>query len=172
MVFWLYRSERHTTTSESVSSILSKGCVNIDFPESELLTVYHRKDVLPLLARAVTLALKTYDSNSCVYTVAPKNGIVLDELIKHVCNVFCLQKDKDVRVVYNNKSEPMELDNFPNIAKETPEKTNVANVFSTKLMNANPEDYNDIWKIEEIRKMSTRDLISAVYQSLNQKLKR
>ncbi len=155
-----------------VSSILSKGCVNIDFPESELLTVYHRKDVLPLLARAVTLALKTYDSNSCVYTVAPKNGIVLDELIKHVCNVFCLQKDKDVRVVYNNKSEPMELDNFPNIAKETPEKTNVANVFSTKLMNANPEDYNDIWKIEEIRKMSTRDLISAVYQSLNQKLKR
>ncbi|MCR5225013.1 MAG: polysaccharide biosynthesis protein [Alphaproteobacteria bacterium] len=155
-----------------VSSVLADGCVNIDYSAAELLTVYHRKDVLPLLARTITLALKTYDSSECVYTIMPKNGIVLDDLIKHVCNVFCLRKDQDVHIVYTNKSEPMELENFPNIAKEVPEKTSVANVFSTKLMNDNPDDYSDVWKIEEIRKMSTRDLISAVYQSLNQKLKK
>ncbi|MDR1561219.1 MAG: polysaccharide biosynthesis protein [Holosporaceae bacterium] len=154
-----------------VSSILSFGYVNIDFPNVELANVYYRRNILPPLLKFITSTMKAYDFTSSVYTIVPEHKISLNELIEKICNVFCLKKDKDIRVIYNTKSEMMELEDFPNIS-ESLEKTTIDNVFCTKFVNVKPSAYESVWSVEEINKMSTRELISLVFQSLSEKIKK
>jgi hypothetical protein len=154
-----------------ISSIMASGYVNVDFPNAELTNVYYRKDILPPLLKIITSNMKTYDTTSSVYTVIPEQSISLEDLIKKTCNIFCLRRDSDIRVIYKTRPETMDLEDFPNIS-ESLEKTSIDHVFCTKFVNAKSSAYETLWSIEEINKMSTRDLISAIFQNLSEKIKR
>ncbi|MDR2158218.1 MAG: polysaccharide biosynthesis protein [Holosporaceae bacterium] len=153
-----------------VSSIFLNGYVNADFSDSELAAVYYRRDLLTPLLKTIISLMKNNDATSSVYTIAPKNEMNFDDVVKDVCNTFGLRKDKDVQMVYGCRSEAMKLDDFISIS-ESLEKTAIANVLRTKFSCVAHDSYEHIWTIEEINNMTTRELISAVFQSLNQKIK-
>jgi hypothetical protein len=152
-----------------ISSILSRGYINANFLDSELMALYYTKDILTPFLKTVVSLMKNNDATSSVYTITPKNNMIFEDFIKNVCGVFGLRKDKDVQVVYNSKSEEMKLDDFVSIS-EPMEKTAIANVLRTKFYCTNPENYKHIWTIEELNGMTIRELISAVFQSLNEKV--
>jgi hypothetical protein len=152
-----------------LSSIFSKGYVNVNFLDSELAALYYKKDILPPLLKTIVSLMKNNDTTSSIYTIAPKNDVIFEDFIKNVCNVCGLRKDKDVQVVYNCPSEEMKLDDFVSIS-ESMEKTAISNVLRTKFTCINSENYEHIWTIEEINGMTTRELIAAVFQSLNEKI--
>ncbi|MDR2267887.1 MAG: polysaccharide biosynthesis protein, partial [Holosporaceae bacterium] len=116
-----------------VSSILSFGRVSIDFPEAELANVYYRSDILTPLLKVISSSMKASSSSSCVYTIVPENKISLDAVIKRICDILCLRCGKDVPIVYNPKSEEMDLEDFAGISEPT-EKTAVEGVSITKFL--------------------------------------
>ena len=85
---------------------------------------------------------------------------------------LCHQEVSELKVKYKNSATSMDLEDFPNITDEKLEKTTVDHVFCTKFNHVTHSAYDDEWNIEEINKMSTRDLITAVYQSISVKLKK
>jgi hypothetical protein len=153
-----------------ISSIFANGYINDCGQNFELSTAYYRKDILPLLTKVVTFLMKGSDATSSVYTIAPKNNVPLNSLVKNVCNIVCLREGVDVQIVQNNEPKEMELDDFIDI-NEPLEKTAVAGVLRTKFSCVNSECYSRIWTFEEIGAMTTRELISAVFQSVNEKVK-
>ena len=90
-------------------------------------------------------------------------------MIKKICDLFYLEKDRDVPIIYNHKNENMELDNFPNIS-ENLERTSVANVLVTKFVVSSVGSYNKTWTVEEVSKMNPREIIAMVFQSLSEKI--
>jgi FlaA1/EpsC-like NDP-sugar epimerase len=154
-----------------ISSILSFGRVSIDFPEAELANVYYRSDILTTLLKVISTSMKAASSLSCVYTIAPENKISLDDVIKKVCDILCIRCGQDVPIVYNPKSEEMDLEDFAGISEQA-EKTAIEGVFITKFLPTRASSYESLWTVDEIKKMTTRDLISAVFQSLSEKIKR
>ncbi|MDR0632501.1 MAG: polysaccharide biosynthesis protein [Holosporaceae bacterium] len=172
--FKIIRIPEEATSSSGIlgkiiSSIFLNGYVNVDFPDSELKGIYHRKDVFPLFVKTIASLMKGNDSTSSVYTVTPQNEVVFEDFVKDVCGVLGLRKNKDTRVVYNCKSEEIKLDDFLNIT-ESFEKTSIPCVLRTKFSCTSSENYDHIWTIEEIANMTTRELISAVFQSLREKI--
>lgn len=153
-----------------IASVLANGEIHIDFINTETYASFYRKDILPILIKSVISIYKAHDASSTVYTILPKNNISLNDLINKACNIVGLRRDKDVSVIYNSKTEALELDNFPNIS-EPLEETNMENVYCTKFSYVDELLYLNTWSIEQIYKMSTRDLISAVFQSLSEKIK-
>ncbi|MDR3186865.1 MAG: polysaccharide biosynthesis protein [Holosporaceae bacterium] len=153
------------------SSISSFGMVSVDFPEAELANVYYRSDILTPLLKVISSSMKASSGSSCVYTIAPENKISLDSVIKKICDIMCLRCGKDVPVVYNPKSEEMDLEDFAGIS-EPIEKTAIEGVLITKFLPTRSSSYEYLWSIDEIKKMTTRELISAVFQSLSEKIKK
>ena len=152
------------------SSILSNGYVNIDLSETEIQQMYHRKELISPLIKSIVQSLKEHDPFHSVLTLLPENGIDVKELIQMICSVFCLRMECDIKIANHRNSETMDLENFPNIS-ETLEKSGIPDVFCTKFTTTSAESYNFNWNIEQINAMSTRDLISAVFQSLSEKIK-
>jgi hypothetical protein len=114
--------------------------------------------------------MKGSDATSSVYTIAPKNSVTFNSLVKNVCNIVCLREKIDVPLVQNSECKEMELDDFIDI-NEPLEKTAVAGVLRTKFSVVNSTCYSGVWTFEEIGAMTTRELISAVFQSVNEKIK-
>jgi len=152
------------------SSIMINGYANIDLPNSELTPVYFRSDVLLPLLKTIISLMKNTDPTSSVYTIIPSREIDFDTLVKNTCDSLCLRKDKDIQVIHNYKSEAMELDCFLRVA-ESPEKSAIANVWCTPFPVTNYSSYEFPWTVQEINNMSTRELISTVFQNLNEKIK-
>jgi hypothetical protein len=99
----------------------------------------------------------------------PKDNVLLDDLVKIVCHLFSLRKETDVRIEYD-ESEPMSLEDFPNIT-ESLEKTSIGGIVRTKFLCQNLVSYETPPpSIEEINTMKTRDLIASVFQSLTEKI--
>jgi hypothetical protein len=155
---------------KTVSSIFSNGYINYDHQNFETNAVYYRKDILPLLVKAVTFLVKSNDVTSAVYTIAPKNNITFDDYIENICKTACLRPYRDVQIIKSTKSEEMKLDDFIDI-NEPIEKTAIAGILRTKFTCNSFVNYSDVWTIEEINTMTTRELISAVFQNLNEKIK-
>jgi hypothetical protein len=153
-----------------ISSIFVNGCVNCSCENSEKGAVYYRKDILPLLIKAVTFLMKSNDITSGVYTIVPKNSLTFDSFVESMCETVCLKPHRDVQILKNNNPKEMELDDFIDI-NEPLEKTAVAGILRTKFFCTNADNYNNIWTKEEISAMTTRELISAVFQNLNEKIK-
>lgn len=163
-------TERHGILGKIMASLKASGCINIDFPSSDVTKLYYRKDILALLIKAVVFALKEHDFSSSVYTLIPKNSIALEDLLEAVCHQFCLRKERDVKIFHDCESETMDLEDFPNIT-EPLEKTPLNGVMRTKFSNHNPASYETpLWNIAQIDAMKTRELISVVFQSLNEKI--
>ena len=156
------------TFEEISSSLLVSGKIYLDSAESDHKNLYDPKEVEPLLIKAIALAYKS-ENNAEALTVMPKEKISLDNLIKKVCDLFYLEKDRDVPIIYNHKNENMELDNFPNIS-ENLERTSVANVLVTKFVVSSVGSYSKTWTVEEVSKMNPREIIAAVFQSLSEKI--
>jgi hypothetical protein len=154
-----------------MSSISSNGYVNVDFPHTEFTNVHYRQNLLPPLLKIITSGVKAYDSSSGVYTIVPRNKVSLEDLIAKICNLLGLRKGLDVPVVYSQKSEEMNLEDFSSIS-EPMEETALEGVFCTKFTVTKPSLYETIWTVEEISHMTTRELISAVFQNLSEKIKR
>ncbi len=152
---------------EITDSLLSDGYIHIDTAENELKKIFLEKDILSLLIKAVLFAYKS-NQNAEVLTLIPSNEINIDNFIKNICSDFGLKKDIDVPVVYEHHNETMELDNFPNIS-ESLEKTSLQNIFRTKFIASAVGSYNQPLSLEIISKMSAREIISAVFQSLSEK---
>ncbi|MDR2681935.1 MAG: polysaccharide biosynthesis protein [Holosporaceae bacterium] len=163
-------TEKFGILGKIMASIKANGCINIDFPVSDVKKMYYRKDILALLIKMVVFALKEYDFSSAVYTLIPKNSISLEDLLNAVCHQFCLRKDADVKIINDCESETMDLEDFPNIT-EPLEKTPINGIMRTKFSNHNPASYETApWSIAQIDAMKTRELISVVFQSLNEKI--
>ncbi|MDR1375365.1 MAG: polysaccharide biosynthesis protein [Holosporaceae bacterium] len=154
-----------------VSSILSSGKVSVDFPETEVANVHYRSDILTPLLKTISSSIKASSGSSYVYTIAPENKISLDDVIKKICNILCLQSGRDVPIIYNPKSEEMYLEDFASIS-ESIEKTAIEGVVITKFLPQKVSSYESIWTVDEIKKMTTRELISVVFQSLSEKIKK
>ncbi|MDR2781321.1 MAG: polysaccharide biosynthesis protein [Holosporaceae bacterium] len=152
-----------------VSSIFANGYIESNYRNYEPNIAYYRKDIFPLLVKAIVSLMKNNDITSSIYTIAPKNSVTFDDFVKNACRVACLRKHHDVQIVQNTKPEEMELDDFIDIS-EPLEKTAIAGILRTKFSCNNPASYDKVWTVEEINAMTTRELISAVFQSLNEKI--
>jgi hypothetical protein len=114
--------------------------------------------------------MKTADATSSAYVIAPKGGTTFEDFIKDSRSALCLRKDKEGRVIYGYQLETAKSDASFEIA-ESLEKTAIAGVLRSKFLCSNPESYKRVWTVKEINEMTTRELISAVFQSLSEKLK-
>ena len=132
--------------------------------------MYYRKEIISPLIKSVVQSLKESDPFHSVLTILPKKGADLKELIRAVCNILCLRPDHDIKISNKPSSETMELESFPNISEKL-EKTSLPEVMCTKFTSTKAESYDSNWNVEQINSMSTRDLISAVFQSLSEKTK-
>ncbi|MDR3151652.1 MAG: polysaccharide biosynthesis protein [Holosporaceae bacterium] len=154
---------------QMIRSLESSGRIDLKSPDSALTKIYYRKDILPLAIKMIGHSMKEYDFSSSVYTLMPKDNVLLDDLVEIVCHLFCLRKETDVRIEYD-ESEPMSLEDFPNIT-EALEKTSMGSIVRTKFLCQNLASYETLPpSIEEINTMKTRDLIALVFQSLTEKI--
>ncbi|MDR0677394.1 MAG: polysaccharide biosynthesis protein [Holosporaceae bacterium] len=151
-----------------VSSILINGTVNINDSDIENIKLYYRRDILLPLLKFIVSAMKNHDTTSSVYTICPKNEISFGKFVEIVCSSMHLKYGKEINSVRKNQPKSMELDDFLNI-EEPIEKTIISNVMRTKFSCVDPRQYDNMWSLEEISKMTTRDLISAVFQNLKEK---
>jgi hypothetical protein len=156
---------------KALGSFFSSGRLRADFSDSESINAYYKNDLLPPLLKTIVSLMKSTDSTSSVYTVAPKGKeAIFEDFAKDALAVACLRKDKDARIIYNHKPEETKSDDLFSVV-EPLEKTAIAGVLRTKFLRSGSADYKNVWTIEEIDKMTTRELISAVFQSLNEKIK-
>ncbi|MDR1362200.1 MAG: polysaccharide biosynthesis protein [Holosporaceae bacterium] len=154
---------------QMTSSLKSNGCINLKSPNSAITKVYYRKDILPLAIKMIGSAMKEYDFSSSVYTLIPKNNVPLENLLTIVCHLFLLRKETDIGIEYG-ESATMQLEDFPNIT-ESLEKSGINGIVRTKFSGQNLASYEaPLPSIEEINNMSPRELISYVFQNLNEKI--
>ncbi len=161
-------SDSHGLLNEVSSSILNLGEVFINQAEGDLSNLYNAKDIISLTLKAIMLAYKS-EKTAEVLTVIPKDRADPKDLISKICRLHGLNPNSDVKIQYIRENEPMELDNFPNIT-ETPEKTTVARIFCTKFVTSSVGNYNDLWTLEQICLMNPHEIISAVFQSISEKV--
>ena len=161
-------SDQYGFLGEITASVLHSGNVFINSAESDLSNLYNAKDIISLTLKAIMLAYKS-EKTAEVLTILPKDKADPKDLINKVCNLHGLKPDRDVKVHYARVNEAMELDNFPNIS-ETLDKTSVANIFLTKFVTSSIGNYNDLWTVEQISQMNPREIISAVFQSISDKI--
>ena len=147
---------------EIESFIYSFGKVGIDSYESELSNLYLQENVFPLFVKALVMAAK--NSNSAeVLTVLPKDKADVDEFINKSCSVFGIKYGRDIKLTYNHHSEAMELN--PNVSEQL-EKTAAANIYKTKFITAAIGSFSTLRTIDEIKAMSSREVIATVFQDL------
>ncbi|MDR0968347.1 MAG: polysaccharide biosynthesis protein [Holosporaceae bacterium] len=152
-----------------VESISAKGYANVDLADSERAIAYYEKDILPPLVKTILFLMKNSDTTSSVYAVAPKCKTTFEDFIKDARSAMGL-REEDARIVYNYQLEAADLETTFELS-ESLEKTAIDGVFRSKFLCSDPDSYERIWTIEEINEMTTRELISAVFQSLKEKLK-
>lgn len=160
-----------TTTEiygEIVNSIKYNGYINIH--DKDIPVLQREKEIFPILVKAVTMSLKNTEHLSSVLTVSIKSQTSLDEIIRQACFQMKTRIDEDIRTIYTSEPRLINLDSFPNIS-ETLEKTSIPNIFATRFTHSNDENFENMWTIEEVNKMSTRELVSAVMQGLNDCMK-
>lgn len=162
-------SDQYGLLGEITESLLYSGNVFINSSESDLADLYSAKDIVSLTMKAIMFAYKS-EKTAEVLTIIPKDKANPKDLIDKVCNLFGLKSDCDVSIHYARANETMELDNFPNIS-EPLEKTSILHVFSTKFVTSSIGNYNDLWTLEQISQMNSREIISAVFQSISDKIK-
>ena len=161
-------SDPHGLLNEVSTSLLNLGEVFINQSEGDLSNLYSAKDIISLTLKAVMLAYKS-EKTAEVLTVIPKDKADPKGLIDKICRLHGLNPNNDVKIQYIRENEPMELENFPNIS-ETPEKTSVSRVFCTKFVTSSVGNYNDLWTVEQLCLMNPREIISAVFQSISEKV--
>ncbi|MCR4623177.1 MAG: polysaccharide biosynthesis protein [Alphaproteobacteria bacterium] len=161
-------SDQYGFLGEVTESILKSGSVFLNFSESDLMDMYNSKDIIALTLKAIMLSYKT-EKTAEVLTVLPQNKADPKDLIDKICNLHGLKPERDIKVHYAKISETMELDNFPNIF-ENLEKTSTLNIFCTKFVTSSVGNYSDLLTVEQISKMNPREIISAVFQSISDKV--
>lgn len=162
-------SDQYGFLGEITASVLHSGNVFINSAESDLSNLYNAKDIISLTLKAIMLAYKS-EKTAEVLTVLPKDKADQKDLINKICNLHGLKPDRDIKIHYARVNETMELDNFPNIS-ETLDKTSVAHIFLTKFVTSSIGNYNDLLTVEQISQMNPREIISAVFQSISDKIK-
>ncbi len=162
-------SDQYGILGEVTESVLQSGRVFINSAESDLADMYNAKDIIALTLKAIMLAYKS-EKTAEVLTIIPQNKAAPKDLINKICNLHGLRPELDIKVHYTKVNETMELDNFPNIS-ESLDKTSTLNVFCTKFVTSSIGNYGDLWTIEQISKMNPREIISAVFQSISDKVK-
>jgi len=170
--FHVIRTPEYLTSSieffgDAIKQIKNNGHIIIN--NTAIPVLQNGREVYALIIKAINISMKNDDFLSSVLTVSTKKQYSIDDAISHVREQFEL-RPMDIRVSYSSEPRPMDLESFPNIS-ETLEKTNIANVFVTRFINSGSELFEDKWDITEINRMSTRELVSAVMQSLNDKMK-
>lgn len=161
-------SDQYGFLGEVTESILKSGSVFLNFSESDLMDMYNSKDIIVLTLKAIMLSYKS-EKTAEVLTVLPQNKADPKDLIAKICNLHGLKLERDIKVHYAKISETMELDNFPNIS-ESLEKTSTLNIFCTKFVTSSVGNYGDLLTVEQISKMNPREIISAVFQSISDKV--
>ena len=162
-------SDQYGLLGEVTESILKSGDIFINFSESDLMDMYNSKDVTALTLKAIMLSYKS-EKTAEVLTVIPQNKADPKGLIAKICNLHGLNPERDIKIHYTKINETMELDNFPNIS-ENLDKTSTLNIFSTKFVTSSIGNYGDLLTVEQISKMNPREIISAVFQSISDKVK-
>lgn len=162
-------SDQYGFLGEVTESILKSGNIFINFSEGDLMDMYNSKDIITLTLKAIMLAYKS-EKTAEVLTVLPQNKADPKDLIAKICNLHGLKLERDMKVHYTKVNETMELDNFPNIS-ESIDKTSTLNIFSTKFVTSSIGNYGDLLTVEQISKMNPREIISAVFQSISDKVK-
>ncbi len=152
---------------EIINSLKSSGCVKLSASENELSKLFDEKEIFPLLIKAIAYAFKT-GKHAEVYTIIPNKKADVSLFISEICSEFGLKKDIEVPVIYGHHGETMELDNFPNISEPLNETT-VEGVHSTAFVASAIESYETLITEEQISQMSSREIISTVFQSLAEK---
>ncbi|MBO7454721.1 MAG: polysaccharide biosynthesis protein [Alphaproteobacteria bacterium] len=161
-------SDQYGFLGEVTESILKSGSVFLNFSEGDLMDMYNSKDIIALSLKAIMLSYKS-EKTAEVLTILPQNKAEPKYLIAKICNLHGLKPERDIKVHYAKISETMELDNFPNIS-ENLEKTSTLNIFSTKFVTSSVGNYDDLLTVEQISKMNPREIISAVFQSISDKV--
>ncbi len=162
-------SDQYGILGEIAESILQSGSIFINSAESDLTDMYNSKDIIILTLKAIMLAYKS-EKTAEVLTVIPQYKADPKDLISKICNLHGLVPERDIKIHYTRVNETMELDNFPNIS-ENLEKTSTLNIFCTKFVTSSIGNYGDLLTIEQISKMNPREIISAVFQSISDKVK-
>jgi hypothetical protein len=135
--------------------------IGVDYPWVK--ETYRRRDILQILVRVVSSLMRSNDSTSSVYTLIPKNSIPFDVFAEDLCKLYNLRNGVDAKIRCAEEEEE-EKDLFS--ISETLEKTSISCVFRTKFLCRNASEYESFWTLKEIENMSTRELISSVFQSL------
>jgi hypothetical protein len=116
-------------------------------------------------------SLKNYNFTSSVYTMAPRESLAPEKLAKIICDISLLRKDVDVPVISSGTMEAADSDSYANIV-ETFENTEIDELLCTKFIGSRRESYENLWSIDQVNAMDTRELIAAVFQSIGDKLKK
>ena len=162
-------SDKYGVATKISETIRTQGYINVNFPNTSSHPICYTKDVVTLLLKTITISMKAHSGTACAYSIMPKKHVDMDQLIEWICLLHGLRKSDDVYIHYEHRLEPMELDNFPNIS-ESLEKTNTADVFITKFPASTQDQYASLWTVDELLSMSTREMITAVFQSLGDKI--
>ncbi|MBE6446963.1 MAG: hypothetical protein E7015_00520 [Alphaproteobacteria bacterium] len=152
---------------EIINSLLSDGCIRLSASESELTKLFNEDEIFPLLVKSVVHAFKTGKSAE-VITLLPNKKADVDSFISEICSEFGLKKDIEVPVFYGSHGETMELDSFPNISEPLNE-TSIKGIYTTAFVTSAVGSYTELLTADQISQMSSRDIISTVFQSLSEK---
>lgn len=153
---------------EIENSVRNNGYLCIKDMDSAVLQ--NEKEIFLILLKTISLSMKNENFESVVFTISAKKQISVEEIIKHVCTQLSLRPNTDVPFFYSSEPRPMDLESFPNISEDL-ESTNTPNIFITRFSNLGADHFKDAWTVEQIYKMSTRELVSTVMQSLKEKMK-
>ncbi|MDR3155795.1 MAG: polysaccharide biosynthesis protein [Holosporaceae bacterium] len=154
-----------------ITALKQDGLINIGCGDFPLTNVYGRRNVLAILLKFLVFSMKNYDFSSSVYTIAPKRILSPEKLVKIICDLFSLRQHIDIPIILDKASEAADTGDYTNIS-ETFENTEIGELFCTKFVSSHRESYENLWNIEEIGAMDTRELITAVFQSIDDKLKK
>lgn len=153
---------------EIKDSICNSGYLCLKDMEAPVLQ--SEKEIFPILLKAISLSMKNENFESAVFTISTKKQTTVEEIISYACTQLHLRPNTDVHFFYNSEPRPMDLESFPNISEKL-ESTNTPNIFITHFTNPGVDRFKDIWTVEQINRMSTRELVSTVMQSLKEKMK-
>lgn len=131
---------------------------------------YSRRDIIHPLIKLISFSLKEHYVSADIYSILPEDAVNDAEgILNTVCNSFCLRKGEDVKFDYRFDSDidPEQM----SVAFRSLEKSDIAPGVMRIKFSMTSLKYYDIptWTIDQINKMSTRDVISAVFQSLKEK---
>ncbi|MDR1334886.1 MAG: polysaccharide biosynthesis protein [Holosporaceae bacterium] len=152
------------------AAIRHGGIPEISYADSPSTKVYYRRDVLEILLKFFAFSLKNYDFFSSVYTMAPGKNLASEKLAKIVGDLFLLRRAVDT-VIVTETAGVVDMNAYGNIT-EIFEHTEIDELLCTKFTGLRREYEGNLWSIEQINAMGTRELIGAVFQSVGDKLKK